>query len=42
VDPYPWIRKDGPSFSEGVRVSAASKARRKNESHSLRQLFMIH
>jgi hypothetical protein len=31
-----WIRKDGP---KGVRVSAASEARRKNESLPLRQLI---
>jgi len=31
-----WILKDGP---KGVRVSAASEARRKNESLPLRQLI---
>ena len=32
VDPRSWIRKDGLSDSEGVRVSAATEGRRKNES----------
>ena len=35
----PWIRKDGLSGCEGVCVSAATERRRKNESHSLRQVI---